>query len=60
MLRGLNWARWLLLVWIAYHVLISAFHSLSQLITHGLLLAGVAYLLFRPAVSAHFRGAGAR
>ncbi|HMJ65253.1 MAG TPA: hypothetical protein VK615_07865, partial [Candidatus Binatia bacterium] len=29
MLRGANWARWLLLVWIAYHLVLSAFHSLS-------------------------------
>jgi len=60
MLRGLNWARWLLLVWIAYHVLISAFHSLPQLIMHGFLLVVVAYLLFRPTVSAYFRAVGAQ
>src|SRR5437899_6620371 len=35
---GNNWARWLLLVWIAYHVVLSGFHSLSQLLVHGVLL----------------------
>src|SRR5436190_5188208 len=41
LLRGSNWARWLLLVWIAYHVILSAFHSLSELIIHSLLFAVV-------------------
>jgi hypothetical protein len=54
MLRGRNWARWLLLVWIAYHVILSAFHSLSQLVMHGLLLVVIAYFLFRSQASAHF------
>jgi hypothetical protein len=56
MLRGANWARWLLLVWIAYHVVLSGFHAWSQLIIHGLLLALVAYFLFRPKVSQYFHG----
>jgi len=58
-LRGHNWARWLLLLWIAYHVILSAFHPLSELVVHSLLFAVVAYLLFRPKASAYFRGAGA-
>jgi hypothetical protein len=59
MLRGSNWARWLLLVWIAYHVILSAFHSLSELAMHTLLLGVVAYFLFRPKASAYFRAARA-
>jgi hypothetical protein len=59
MLRGRNWARWLLLAWIAYHVVLSAFHSLSELAVHGLLFVVVAWFLFRPKVSAYFRGARA-
>ncbi len=58
-LRGHNWARWLLLAWIAFHVVLSAFHSWSELIVHGLLFAVVAYVLFRPRASAYFRGASA-
>jgi hypothetical protein len=54
-LRGSNWARWLLLVWIGYHVVLSAFHTLSQLAMHSLLFAVVAYFLFRPQVTAYFR-----
>ncbi|SRR6266446_8774760 len=56
MLRGSNWARWLLLAWIAYHVFLSAFHSLSELVMHSLLFAVVAYFLFRPRTSSYFRG----
>jgi hypothetical protein len=55
MLRGRNWARWLLLVWIAFHVVLSAFHTLSELAMHGVLFAVVAYFLFRPKASAYFR-----
>lgn len=54
-LRGNNWARWLLLIWIAYHVSLSAYHSVSELVVHGLLFAVVAYVLFRPRASAYFR-----
>jgi hypothetical protein len=54
-LRGKNWARWLLLIWIAYHVVLSAFHSWSGIVTHTLLLVVVAYFLFRPAAASYFR-----
>jgi hypothetical protein len=59
MLRAGNWARWLLVIWIAYHVILSAFHSPSELIIHSLLLAVVAYFLFRRPASVYFRGAKA-
>jgi hypothetical protein len=59
MLRAANWARWLLLIWIAYHVVLSAFHSLFQGIVHGLLLVVIAYFLFDRSVSAYFCGAKA-
>ena len=38
MLRGHNWARWLAVAWMAYHVVLSAFHSLSQTLAHSLFL----------------------
>ena len=59
-LRGRNWARWGLLVWIAYHVILSAFHALSELVIHSVLFAVIAYFLFRPQASAYFRGARTR
>jgi hypothetical protein len=56
MLRGRNWARWLVLAWLACHVVLGAFHSTSELLTHAVLLAAIAFFLFRPRVSAYFRG----
>ena len=56
MLLGRNWARWLTLIWLAYHVVLSAFHSRSELIMHSLLLVVIAYFLFRPKVGEYFRG----
>lgn len=56
MLRGADWARWLMLAWIAYHVVLSAFHSWSDTAVHAALLAGVAYLLLRPEARAYFLG----
>jgi hypothetical protein len=55
MLRGHNWARWLALGWIAYHVILSAFHTLSELAIHSLVCAILAYSLFRPAATRYFR-----
>ena len=34
LLRGQNWARWLALAWIAFHVVLSAFHPLGELAVH--------------------------
>jgi len=56
MLRGANWARWLALVWVAYHVLLSARHSMSEMVTHLLLLSVVSFLLLRPDAASYFRG----
>jgi len=55
MLRGSNWARWLALIWIGYHVILSGFHSTSELAVHSLLFAVFAYFLFRPQVTQYFR-----
>ena len=54
-LRGRDWARWGILVWIAYHVVLSAFHTLSELVMHSLLFVIVAWFLLRPRASAYFR-----
>lgn len=55
MLRGRNWARWLALAWIAYHVILSAFHTLSELTIHSVFCAILAYFLFRPTATRYFR-----
>ena len=53
--RGMNWARWLLLAWILYHVILSFFHPISELVTHVLVMIIVALSLFHPKTTAYFR-----
>jgi hypothetical protein len=55
MLRGSNWARWGLVTWLGYHVILSVVHTPFQLIVHSLLFAAVLYFLFRPQSTAYFR-----
>ncbi len=55
MLLGKNWARWLALLWMAFHVVVSAFHSLPELAIHCLFLAVFAFFLLRANASAFFR-----
>ena len=45
-LRGANWARWLLVVWILYHVILSFFHTSAELIMHVALSIVVVISLF--------------
>lgn len=54
--KGINWARWLAIAWLLYHVVIGAYHSTSQMITHIVMLLIVALLLYLPKSSAFFRG----
>ncbi len=57
MLRGHNWARWVALAWIIFHVILSAFHAFREFAIHCLFCALIAWLLFRPAAARYFRGA---
>ena len=54
LLRGANWARWLAIAWIAFHVALS-FGSLQRLVVHTVILLLFVYLLFRPSANAYFR-----
>src|SRR4051812_25463062 len=53
---GKKWARWLAVVWLAYHVVLSAFHSGGQTVFHLVLLVVFAWVLFRPDAGRYFRG----
>lgn len=55
MLRGSNWGRWGTILWLAFHVVISGFHSLRQLGVHALLLAVFAYFLFTSQARDYFQ-----
>lgn len=54
-LRGANWARWLLVVWIIYHTYLSFFHSTGELAMHACLTIIVAIALFYPKANAYFQ-----
>lgn len=53
-LRGHDWARWLLAGWMLLHVAISAAHP-GQLMAHLAIFGSLAFLLFRPRARAAFR-----
>lgn len=59
-LRGTNTGRWLLMAWLVYHVVLSYFHSLSELIMHAILLVGISCALFHPRVAIFFKGLKSR
>ena len=56
MLRGANWARWLALAWMAFHVVVGALHSVREVVVHVVFFVAIVYLLFLPEARAYFRG----
>jgi hypothetical protein len=59
MLRGCNWARWLLVVWFGYNIIGNVMHSPLRLLLPGLLFAVAVFFLFRSQATAYFRGTSA-
>jgi hypothetical protein len=55
LLAGRNWARWLVIAWMGYHVILSVGHSAFEVAVHGVLLLALLYFLFRPPASEFFR-----
>jgi hypothetical protein len=53
-IRCRNWARWLLALWMALHVAISAGQP-AKMVAHLAIFGFVAFLLFRPKASVCFR-----
>ena len=53
MFRGCNWARWLALVWMAFHLAIS-FPAIRQVVTHSIIFALIALDSFRPDARRYF------
>ena len=54
LLLGHNWARWLLVVWMAAHIVISALHSIPILLFHVAIFSVIFFFLFRRPASAFF------
>jgi hypothetical protein len=57
LLRGRNWARWLAVAWMAFHVVLSAFHSYAQASVHLAFLALIVWALFEREAGRYFRKA---
>ena len=53
MFRGHNWARWLALVWMAFHVAIS-FPVVRQIAIHSMFLAVIGWVLFQSPAREYF------
>lgn len=54
LLRGRNWARWLLAAWMLVHVLISVAHSATEVLMHLAIFVPLTVLLFRRDSGAFF------
>lgn len=54
-LLGHNWARWMAVVWIGFHIGLSFYHSLGEVAVHTIILLIFAGILFHPAANAWFR-----
>ncbi|RDC58786.1 hypothetical protein [Adhaeribacter pallidiroseus] len=57
LLRRVPAARWLAILWLAYHCVLSFYHSTAEMMTHFVFLAIVSLLLFIPKSSAYFKDA---
>jgi hypothetical protein len=55
LLLAKDWARWLALAWMAFHVVVSAFNSVDMLAMHGALFLLIAYILLGREARAYFR-----
>jgi len=54
-LHGKDWARWLSIAWIAFHLGISIFHTKEGIAVHTAVLIAFCVLLFLPAANRYFR-----
>jgi hypothetical protein len=60
MLRSRNWARWLALAWMGFHVVLSGLDAFHGFVVHCLFFAVIAWALFRPDAVRYFRRAPVR
>jgi hypothetical protein len=58
--KGRDWARWFVVAWLAFHVVVAALNSLSTSLAHLVLLIAVAYSLFSQPSSNYFRHASSQ
>jgi hypothetical protein len=54
-----NWARWLLVAWMLFHIGISVLHSLHEVLVHAAIFIPLTYLMFRRSSEPYFHTAKA-
>ncbi len=54
LLRGARWVRWLVLAWLAFHVVAGALQSLSFAMPHVVLLVVIGYVLLGQPTSKYY------
>lgn len=52
--KGHNWARRLLVLWMAFHIVVGALHGIVPLLTHVVIFSIILFFLFRRPASAYF------
>lgn len=57
LLKGARWARWLMLAWVAAHVVAGALNSWKDGLPHLLLLVAIAYALLGPPTAKYYQRA---
>lgn len=55
LLRGHNWARWLAVAWMLFHVILSALEPGRGLVVHSVICVLIIWALFHPAANRYFR-----
>lgn len=58
LLRGRNWARWLMLVWVGTHAAVFSVVNHREILVHVVIFALLVVLMFRSDVRAYFGGSG--
>jgi len=51
--KGQNWARWLLVAWMAFHIVVGALHGIVPLLTHVVIFSVILLFLFRRHASSY-------
>jgi uncharacterized membrane protein HdeD (DUF308 family) len=56
MLYGRNWARLLLIAWIAFHLIVGALHGVATLAVHVAIFSVILFFVLRPEANEYFAG----
>jgi hypothetical protein len=54
MLYGRNWARWLLVAWIAFHLVVGALNGIVPLVMHVVIFSVILFFVFRRDANEYF------